>query len=137
MLFDASRLRLFEVVNNIKPSNYFKRFFQNRVQRYCFFFKKHSQIVQIDSQIVQKCGISSQIAVFRHFKAKNKHKKSARGRFFNSQCTILSPKGHDYLAEPNFHNSQRVYGVWYDFFAKYSISVVDKSSTASGRIIIC
>ena len=24
----------------------------------------------------------------------------------NSQFTILSPKGHDYLAQPNFHNSQ-------------------------------
>ena len=24
----------------------------------------------------------------------------------NSQFTILSPKGHDYLAKPNFHNAQ-------------------------------
>ena len=56
MLFDASRLRLFEVVNNIKPSNYFKRFqtiFQNRLQSYKKFLTFHSQIVQIDSQIVQ------------------------------------------------------------------------------------
>ena len=28
----------------------------------------------------------------------------------NSQCTILSPKGHDYLAKPNFHNSQYNWG---------------------------
>ena len=25
------------------------------------------------------------------------------------QCTILSPKGHDYLAKPNFHNAQLFY----------------------------
>ena len=30
-------------------------------QRYCFFMKKHSQIVQFDSQIVQKCIFSSQL----------------------------------------------------------------------------
>ncbi len=29
--------------------------FRKRMQRYCFFMKKHSQIVQIYSQIVQIC----------------------------------------------------------------------------------
>ena len=33
-------------------------------QNYCFFMKKHSQIVQFDSQIVQICIFSLQIAIF-------------------------------------------------------------------------
>ena len=37
-------------------------------QRYCFFMKKHSQIVQFDSQIVQIFHFSSQIAIFRYIK---------------------------------------------------------------------
>ena len=37
-------------------------------QNYCFFMKKHSQIVQIYSQIVQICIFSLQIAIFRYKK---------------------------------------------------------------------
>ena len=42
--------------------------FRKRLQRYCFFMKKHSQIVQFDSQIVQIFLFSLQIAIFRYIK---------------------------------------------------------------------
>lgn len=80
MLFDASRLRLFEVVNNIKPSNYFKRFqtiFQNPRQSYNFFLTFHSQIVQFYSQIVQIFLFSSQLVPIGQKKVKKKQKTVA------------------------------------------------------------
>ena len=42
--------------------------FRKRMQKYCFFMKKHSQIVQFDSQIVQIFLFSLQIAIFRYIK---------------------------------------------------------------------
>jgi hypothetical protein len=40
------------------------RYFQICAQKYCFFLKKHSQIVQIYSQIVQKCRFCVFLPVF-------------------------------------------------------------------------
>jgi len=53
-------------------------------QKYCFFLKKHSQIVQFDSQIVQIFLFSSQLVPIGQKKVKKKkngrHKRDDRNR---------------------------------------------------------